>query len=254
MDEKNSLSQDDKVQEFLKLLENNDMKSEKDSISFLLNYIDSMNKQFEEVTNELTLVKNELNHIQDKQVKNVTIKAVNNVSNKVNEAKTQFLVIKDHVKNTIHEAVDSYKTHGKTVLVNAVDKLHVINGLEKVKNGLMSCLNTFEKDFNQMTKIREETHQIKGHFKNIGRVLLRKDTKSIPKKDMEKGPLAYVQKGLFSVMAKVEAMTVHTDKAIGHLNTTIEKNKNRQSVKKSLKEFKHNKVNSKDMKVKGISR
>lgn len=244
MNENDLLSHHDKVKEFLSLLENNEMSADKKTVELLLHYIDQMDKQFNEVSKELKSVRIELTNIQDKTIRAMALKTVDNVSEKVDKTKQHFQLMKQHVKSTIINAVEEFKTKGKESLLNAMEKLNVVNVLSHIKSNLDKATYKLDKDIDKITKLGNEVHQINGHFKNIGRMILGKNTKSITSRDSQKGILFSIQKSLFSIMDKTEQMSMKTNDTINRLKTAYEKRKEKNSVKTDLNDLKKNKVKS----------
>lgn len=62
--ENKSLAEYENIKEFLELLDYHGMNSEKKQLEFIIEYVDSAEKQFNEVLQELKDVRNELNTIQ----------------------------------------------------------------------------------------------------------------------------------------------------------------------------------------------
>ena len=78
--------------------------------------VDTTEKHLDEVLNELKNVREELNTIHNKSIKDTALKAVNTITDKVNQAKQTIIKFKDHVKSTVDKALHECKAKGKEAL------------------------------------------------------------------------------------------------------------------------------------------
>ena len=103
--ENKSLAEYENIKEFLELLDYHGMNNEKKQLEFIIEYVDSAERQFNEVLQELKDVRNELNTIQSKTIKATAIRAVDNITDKVKSAKNTLLDMKHQIKNTIDKGL-----------------------------------------------------------------------------------------------------------------------------------------------------
>lgn len=132
--ENKSLAEYENIKKFLELLDYHGMNNEKKQLEFIIEYVDSSEKQFNEVLQELKDVRNELNTIQSKTIKATTIRAVDNITDKVKSAKNTLLDIKHQIKNTIDKGLKEFKEKGKDALTSTMKKLNIKGMLQTMKN------------------------------------------------------------------------------------------------------------------------
>lgn len=254
MEERKQLMEDENMKEFLTLLDDNGLSDHKKDIEYLGQYIDQMESSFEQVLNELKLVRNELSSIQDKTLKATATRAVDRVNTKVEEAKDTLLKVKNHIKLTVDKAVQDFKTKGKEVLVTGLNKINAKGLLESIKNQLNKVLDSSDQEINKLTTLGDEVHKMNSHLKNVGRTLVGKDVQEIDTRNPNKGLLSKVQNSLFKVMEVSSNMIDKTDKVSDKLQSFEDKVNEKKSVKDELKKIKESKVNNTPSKTKEKAR
>lgn len=250
------LLQHESMKKFLQLLNENDMSEQKANVEFLASYVDNMEYQFNTVLDELKNVREELTAIQDKTLKATATRTVDKVTHKVEEGKNSLLKLKQHIISTVDKAIGNFKKQGKNALSKALEFLNIKPALETIKDGLNQMNNSADKGIDNLSKFSDEIHATNIHFKNIGRMLLGKETKDISPRDPNKGLLLKAQEGLFFSMAVFTKMSKQTNAMITRIDKLQQEPK--QSVKNELKDIKDakssllsNKTNTKENKQRG---
>lgn len=132
--EKSTLLKDEMIMELLKLLKQNSMSKEANDTFELCAYIDSLERKFDSMTEELTYVKKQLKDMQEDTVLN-NLKAqvqaaAERLQERCNMMKEQLFVVKDNIKSKVSDIVVEAKKKGKAAL-------NKISELFNVKDKLM---------------------------------------------------------------------------------------------------------------------
>lgn len=249
--ETRSLADYDNIQKFLELLDYHEMKAEKEQLQFIIDYVDTTEKHLDEVLNELKNVREELNTINNKSIKDTALKAVNTITDKVNQAKQTIIKFKDHVKSTVDKALHECKAKGKEALTGTMISLNVKGFLQHMKNHFDDIVQTSDQHIDKLTKLGDEIHNVNHHFTNLGRLLLGKTEKQLEPRNHDAGIISKVQYHLFKKMDNMTEMSHLTDRFIKDIEKReqIYENKQKTSVKQSLTELKAD-ASSKDKKTK----
>ena len=238
--ENKSLAEYENIKEFLELLDYHGMNSEKKQLEFIIEYVDSAEKQFNEVLQELKDVRNELNTIQSKTIKATAIRAVDNITDKVKS-----LDMKYHVKNTIDKGLKEFKEKGKDALTSTMKKLNIKGMLQTMKNSFDHINQQADKEIDHLTKLGDEIHAVNHHFKNIGHVIIGKQIPSANPRDSNKGMISHIQNALFHVMDKMTALSQKAQQGIEKIEKRETEFKEKHSVKQSLHEIKKSMTSAK---------
>ena len=240
-----SLKDYESIKEFIELLEYQGMNNEKKQLEFIIDYVDTTEKQLDAVLNELHNVRMELGTIQQKTLKATALRAVDNVTDKVNLAKDNITKTKEFIKTTIEHGIKEFKSKGKDALVSTMKALNV-------KGLLQKCQHCFDKIQQSADKSIDTLTQINNHFKNIGRIIIGKDPIALKKRNHDKGVISLTQNGLFKIMEKMTYLSAKTkenikkiDKQEQELTSRISSKKT--SVKKALNDIKKTKVDKKEI-------
>lgn len=237
MEERQTLLEYENMKKFLELLEENGMKEQKQEVELLAGYVDKMEFQFNNVLDELKNVRQELSAIQDKTIRATATRVVDKVVHKVEDAKAHLVKLKNHIKQTVDKAVTNFKEHGKSALVSAMRTLNVKGLLQTIKDGLDQTVKVSDHGIDKLTKLGDEIHAVNSHMKNVGRVVIGKDTQDTNPRQADKGLLAKVQESLFFTMDVYSKMSLQTGQMLNKIKTIEEKHNEKKSVRSDLKDI-----------------
>lgn len=236
--ETKSLAEYESIKEFLELLDYQGMTHEKRQLEFIIEYVDTTEKQFDQVLQELKNVKKELHTIQSKTLKATATRAVDRVSDKVKAAKESLSEMKRHIKDTIDKGLKEFKARGKDALTMTMEKLNVKGMLQTMKKSYDMIFYKADREIDNLTKLGDEIHAVNGHFKNIGRMLLGRSPQELSVRDSNKGLISKTQDLLFRVMNKMSILSQKTEQCIEQINKRETALYKKQSVKRSLNNIK----------------
>lgn len=231
------LKEQENLKRLFQLMDENGLKEEKKQVMELAGYIDSMENQLGTVLEELGAVKEQLGQIQDKGIKNAAVKAVTKIEGKVKEAKQQLYAVKARFMAGVSHAVHDFKEKGISALYKSMDVLGIQKSLVKFKERLHLAVETADTQIDHLANIGDEFHEAKTHLGNIGRELLRKETKEAGSRDVEKGTVFQIQKFLCQMAGGLKGMEKRTDAALKKTKQLEEKAMavKKPSVRESLK-------------------
>lgn len=231
MEEMKTITEDGIVMQYLDLLESNDKKEELNETRELLDYISSLEKQFNQVVNELHDVREVLDSMQNPTMKERLNHVVDKLQVSVNEGIKSLNSIKTQLIFSMKECISSVKQKGKNTLVKTVNILHIKDGLKKLQKSFYAGMKkTMELDHTSQ-QISSELSNAKRNIKNVVRLLR-------GKKPLETGndskKITVVQKSSRAMFKRFRTMAISNSKLIRKLDEL-----DKSSVKKDLKLLNH---------------
>lgn len=175
------MQQNEIIQQFQKLLEENDRPQQARDFSQLMWLIDGMERQFDTVVKELQEVKQQLAQVKDRQspVKKALTGMVRALENKVAQARERLQSVREKIVDGAAQAVEGFKRTG----VAALDKTLSVLGVKRTLGLLQRDFSRLSKDtkatIQKVESIGQELRSVGGHLKNAGRAAIGKDTKEI---------------------------------------------------------------------------
>lgn len=240
-----SLKEYESIKEFIEMLEYQGMTNEKKQLEFIVDYVDTTEKQLDAVLRELENVRTELGTIQQKTIKATAIRAVDNVASKVNLAKNNIVKTKKFIKNTVEKGIEEFKSKGKSALVSAMTVLNAKGILQNCQYCFNRIQQSADQSINTLTRLGNEIHQMNGHFRNIGRIIIGKNPVTIKKRNHDNGIISLAQKGLFKIMETMDSLKFKAQENIRKIDKqeqelTSKNTAQKSSVKSALDELKKN--------------
>lgn len=222
---------DSVIKTYLELLNEQGLGKEKKQVEDIVKYIDKMEFQFDELLSEIKEIRSTLETIQNPQTKSIMSKTLESIDTVVNKGKQELLNIKSHVKTTIYNAVDSFKTKGRHALVSSTEVFKIRPALESVRKALFFVRHSLDKGIQKTDELTSEFRRTKQSFKNIGLLMVGKK----PNNDIDASKVNMIQKGLRGMKEKSENMMVRTSSIIQKVSDF-----QKSSVRKDLKQISNN--------------
>ena len=215
MDEK-ELTNEEVMQELLKLLKNNGMQKESNGIYELCAYVDSLQNKLQDMTEELSEVRLQLKEIKEdtliNNIKKTLSEAADRLENRCNEIKTQLFEVKESMKTKAHEIVNDFKKKGKSALNKVSEFFGVKEKLQKirdsVKEGIAETDKTIEKIDAFGAGMREANQKIANTFRTFAdkpEVDYSKQDKKFSKTEVAKKPWEWQKKVYQSMVLRLDA-------------------------------------------------
>ncbi|WP_148487256.1 MULTISPECIES: DUF6674 family protein [Clostridia] len=230
----------EQLQELLRILEDHGMKEEKKQVMDLAQYLDVMDTQLGAVLQELKDVKEQLGEIRESGVKAAAVRVVSKVEGKLQDAKNQVRALKERFMEGIQKTVAAFHEKGIVALAKTMDFLGIQKGMQKLHTHLEQAILAADRGMDRLGNIADEMHAAAAHIGNIGRELTGKEAKDVPARDVEKGAVFQIQKGLYHAIGMMRGMKEQTESALQKTGGLIEK-AGKPSVRESLKSLKEEK-------------
>jgi len=202
------------VHEYMSMLLENDKTKEYKDTDELLQYIEGMEKQFEEVVKELHDVKELLNSLQNPSTKMRLTTAVDKVQMTVNDGKYKLNKLKENIVSSMKERLASFKQKGKDGLIKTINVLHFKEALGGIRKSLFHAMNTTNNLVQTCDAVTSEMRNAQTNFKNVGRLML---GKPVQKDTGDKSKLNMMQKSTRSLLCVFKSMVTKTTKALHRL-------------------------------------
>lgn len=243
------ISTDENVQAVYSVLRKSGTQQEQHDFSVLIRQMEFIEEQFAHVVSELQGVNAQLQAIQDKKLGAVAARTVENVKQKVNVAKFQFVAVKETVIISCTNAAKAAKEKGATGLKITLDFLNIQVLLVRLNDKLSSAVKSLQKGVERLEGAKAEVQAAKTHVGNMGRVMAGKETKDTPIAS-DRGILSGIQK-VFKKTGSVLSEIGHAvDSAITKVDTLGQKTE-KSSVRDNLKTIQNTRTESKDAIEKG---
>jgi len=240
------LTNNTEVSKLLQILTNENLNAESKNFFALVQYMDTMEKQFNHVLNELQEVKQQLKDMpeQQKTLKAACQKAVQNLENKIHKMKGQLADIKAGIIEGSKKTVDQLKHSGLSGLNKIMDFMKIKDGLNTIHDNLNQSIASTEKTITKINAISREYHEAEKHIKNVGKALVGKE--QIQEKK-ENGRLSAFLKKPFENdlknLTKIKGTVENAIASIENLNQSVRDNQKaataekKPSILKSLQTF-----------------
>lgn len=235
-----SIQNEPVVQEYMKILLNNDMHKEYHDMKELLDYISQMDSHIESMTNEIRELKDTIEQLKNPETKSQLSKICEKVETSVVSCQKKLGYIKTGLIDSMKKSLEDFKQKGKDAVIKVVNVAHVKEGLSSLHQSLSFSKGAVLSLSWKIDDITKELSSARTAFKNAGRILLGKP--SVDKED--KSQLNFMQKGIRKIINTIDKMDHKTEKCITKINTLT-----KASVKNEIKQLKEN-SKSKDHQIK----
>lgn len=236
--EKIPLKEQTVFQELFAALEKHGLHEEKDHVMQMADYLEGMEDQLGKVLKELRQVREQLDTIQNRGMKQKALEVVNRAEQMVQGIGRQVAGLKEQLIQKAKQAVQASKE--KEILVSAVRKLYVPETLKKLEHALHDTVLYLDQGIDRIGNVGDELQEAKGHLKNIAKELTGKERTIIRGRNPERGMTFQLQKAMFSLMQKLYRMEQKT----GELRKQLEPREQgeKTSVKARLEAIQNRRV------------
>lgn len=173
------LQGNDAIQQFMKLLVENNRKGQAADLSQLMGYMDYMSRQYDAVFQELREVRAQLAQEKQPAVQRVMRGVVTTLQNRVNGAQKALACLGERIVNFAQNAVENFKEAGVSALDSAVAAMDMKPRLESLQGHISSTISYTKQNIEAVEKAGHELRSMGGHLVNAGRVLTGKETRTV---------------------------------------------------------------------------
>ncbi len=213
---KKPLTKDEIIQELMDALKQNNMNQQSNDVFEICSYVDSLQKKLDNMTEELTQVREQIKEMQEDTVLNNLKKSVSEAADRLengcNIMKEQLFTVKENINNKAVDIVNDVKLRGKEALNRVSEFLGIKNKLigirENVKQSRIEVASTVAKINAFGAGIREANQKIANTFRTFADkkvVDYSKEEKKLSKTDLIKKPFLVKKKLLAGMERRLDA-------------------------------------------------
>ena len=183
-DTKQSTEENDVIKQFMELLNQQNMGEQSQDFMELFRFAAGMQLQLAVMADELQGVRQQLEQLQENQPKSFKenlMDKVERLQEKITDLSERLSAVKDHLVETVAQAVNAFKEKGKSGMCKIVQKgiSDIKSALEDFRERLTETMLDFQKTANQIDSIGDELKQIGNSVSNVGRLLAGKGTEEV---------------------------------------------------------------------------
>ena len=175
------------VAELIDTLDKNDMHKEKAEVESLVDYIGDMEKTLTEMLKEMQEMRQEINLIHNNSLRVKCQNLVEKTEGKIKQGFALLGKVKDNIVQSAKNALKAFKERGKEALRSAVKAMKISETLDKLGSFFGKLSKEVEQDVQQLNSMQSELNNSKGHLKNIGRLLIGRESKEVEQAKSDKG-------------------------------------------------------------------
>lgn len=212
------LSKDQIIQELIALLNQNQQKEADNDVFEMATLIDGMGKRLEQVTEELSSVRKQLEKMEqekaDKTLKATVRKAVESLEQQCRKMKQQLFEIKTEVKAKASEIVAEAKAKGKAALHKVSEFLGIKDKLESVRENVRKSIAETEHTINKLDAFGSGMREAGQKIANTFRTFADKETVDYSDKEKKFSKTELVKKPFEAKKKLYQRMEQHLDEAL----------------------------------------
>ena len=212
------LSKDQIIQELIALLNQNQQKEAANDVFEMATLIDGMGKRLEQVTEELSSVRKQLEKMEqekaDKTLKATVRKAVESLEQQCQKMKQQLFEIKTEVKAKASEIVAEAKAKGKAALHKVSEFLGIKDKLESVRENVRKSIAETEHTINKLDAFGSGMREAGQKIANTFRTFTDKETVDYSEKEKKFSKTELVKKPFEAKKKLYQRMEQHLDEAL----------------------------------------
>ena len=217
------LSKDQIIQELIALLNQNQQKEAANSVFEMAALIDGMGKRLEQVTEELSSVRKQLEKMEqekaDKTLKAIVRKAVDSLEQQCQKMKQQLFEIKTEVKSKASKIVAEAKAKGKAALHKVSEFLGIKDKLESVRENIRKSIAETEHTINKLDAFGSGMREAGQKIANTFRTFADKETVDYSEKEKKFSKTELVKKPFEAKKKLYQRMEKHLDEALGKVES-----------------------------------
>lgn len=185
----NDLYEYPQIAELMDTLEQNGLDKEKAEVQSLVDYIGDMEMTLTEMLKEMQDMRQEINLIHNNSLRAKCQNLVQKTDGKIKQGLAVVGRVKDNLTQSTSNAIKTFKEKGKEAFGKAVHAMKIPETLDKLAGLFGKLSKEVEQDVVQINAMQSELNSAKGHFKNVGRLLIGRETKEAEQNKTDKGIL-----------------------------------------------------------------
>lgn len=228
------LSKDQIIQELIALLNQNQQKEAANDVFEMATLIDGMGKRLEQVTEELSSVRKQLEKMEqekaDKTLKATVRKAVESLEQQCQKMKEQLFEIKTEVKAKASEIVAEAKAKGKAALHKVSEFLGIKDKLESVRENVRKSIAETEHTINKLDAFGSGMREAGQKIANTFRTFADKEMVDYSEKEKKFSKTELVKKPFEAKKKLYQRMEQHLDEALDKMESLAKETERMKDV------------------------
>ena len=209
-----SLDKHPQIAELMDTLEENHMHKEREEVQSLVDYIGDMETTLSEMLKEMQGMRHEINLIHNNSLKAKCQNLVQRTEDKVKQAASVVTRVKNNLIQSAGNAVKAYKEKGREAfrkavkaMKQAVKAMKLPETLDRLAGFFYKLSKETDQSISQLNEMQSELNSAKGHFKNVGRLLIGRTTTEAEHVKSDKGVLSRFGKLLSKMSAGFDRLS-----------------------------------------------
>lgn len=150
-----SIKENEDIKILIETLKKNKMSKQLPALIDTLEYVSTLENQFNEITNEIVKVKEQMANMQENPIKKAIRTSIQNIEIRINEAKNFFDNVKGALIDGAKQTIENFNQKGIFVLNEVFNFLHIKDSVKVIKD----ILGNVEKHLNKTIKELEQIEQ-----------------------------------------------------------------------------------------------
>ena len=202
-----SLDKHPQIAELMDTLEENHMHKEREEVQSLVDYIGDMETTLSEMLKEMQGMRHEINLIHNNSLKAKCQNLVQRTEDKIKQAVSVVTRVKNNLIQSASNAVKAYKEKGREAFRKAVKAMKLPETLDRLAGFFYKLSKETDQSISQLNEMQSELNSAKGHFKNVGRLLIGRSTTEAEQVKSDKGVLSQFGKLLSKMSAGFDRLS-----------------------------------------------
>lgn len=177
-----TMQEQEVLQAFLKLMEENSRKEQAQDMTLLLSYLRDMERQLDAVANELYTVKRELAEqraVLNAPEKREAASMVKQLESRVHHLLEGIEKLRNRIVTCAANALESVKQTGIVALDRAMSAMGLGKALTAIQKSVSRSMADTKTSMEGIEAIGRELRSVGGHLKNVGRAIAGKETQRV---------------------------------------------------------------------------
>lgn len=202
-----SLDKHPQIAELMDTLEENYMHKEREEVQSLVDYIGDMETTLSEMLKEMQGMRHEIDLIHNNSLKAKCQSLVQRTEDKIKQAVSVVTRVKNNLIQSASNAVKAYKEKGREAFRKAVKAMKLPETLDRLAGFFYKLSKETDQSISQLNEMQSELNSAKGHFKNVGRLLIGRSTTEAEQVKSDKGVLSRFGKLLSKMSAGFDRLS-----------------------------------------------
>lgn len=215
------------VKQMLSLMRENGKDGEAEEFLWLIECVDNLDRQYNAVLAELQKIREQLEQTQvpeQASMKNQALDALQAVQEKLEQARSQLLAVKDKLISWAKNTLEDVKRLGITALDTAISTLGVQAMLKSMEDKTFDSMQGIQESIKKVEIIGEELRSAGAHLKNAGHTAIGRESQQVDGGSAGRFEAAVLSpmRAIHSVLTDMNRIIYSAEDAVDELNEAAE--------------------------------